>query len=274
MSLKDIPIDLMIHYGLQIFGAIVILAVGLLLARWVGNLAQRWLLRQEMEPPVRTLLVRVVRIVVLVFTLVVALDKFGVQVAPLIAGIGVAGLGIGIALQGVLGNVMAGLSIIFTKPFRVGEYIELVGVYGEVTAIDIFSTTLHHADRSRVVIPNRKIVGEILHNYGAVRQLNLSVGVAYGSDLKRALTIAQDVVARNPRVLKEPAPVVGISQLADSAITLSIQPWVKVVDFVSAQAEVYQALVERFQASNIQIPFPQREVRFLNAPLAGSTHSG
>jgi small conductance mechanosensitive channel len=197
-----------------------------------------------------------------------------VQVAPLIAGIGVAGVGIGLALQGVLGNVMAGLSIIFTKPFRVGEYIELVGVYGEVTAIDIFSTTLHHADRSRVVIPNRKIVGEILHNYGTMRQLNLTVGVAYGSDLKEALTIAKEVVEKNPHVLKDPAPVVGISVLADSAITISVQPWVKMVDFGSAPGELYQALVERFHASHIDIPFPQREVRFLNAPLAGSTQSG
>jgi small conductance mechanosensitive channel len=221
-----------------------------------------------MEPPVRLLLVRVVRVIVLGFTLVVALDKFGVQVAPLIAGIGVAGLGIGLALQGVLGNVMAGLSIIFTKPFRVGEYIELVGVYGEVTAIDIFSTTLQHADRSRVVIPNRKIVGEILHNYGTMRQLNLTVGVAYGSDLKEALTIAKEVVEKNPHVLKDPAPVVGISVLADSAITISVQPWVKMVDFRSAPGELYQALVERFHASRIEIPFPQREVRFLNAPTA------
>lgn len=273
MSLKDIPIDLLIHYALQIFGAIVILAVGLLLARWVGNLTHRWLQRQEMEPPVRILLVRIVRIVVLGFTLVVALDKFGVQVAPLIAGIGVAGLGIGIALQGVLGNVMAGLSIIFTKPFRVGEYIELVGVYGEVTTIDIFSTTLQHADRSRVVIPNRKIVHEILHNYGTMRQLNLAVGVAYGSDLKKALAIAHDVLEKNPLVLKEPSPVVGISQLGDSAITLSVQPWTKVPDYGPAQAELYQALIERFRAGNIDIPVPQREVRLLNAPLAGSAHS-
>ena len=114
---------------------------------------------------------------VLAFTLVVALDQFGVQVAPLIAGIGVAGIGIGIALQGVLRNVMAGLSIIFTKPFRVGDYIDIVGVYGQVTTIDIFSTTLMHADLSKVVIPNHKIVGEILHNYGRMRQLNLTVGV-------------------------------------------------------------------------------------------------
>ena len=270
LNIPNIPIDLVIRYGLQILGTIAILAVGFLLAKWAGNLAYKALLKQEMEPPVRTLLVRVVKIVVLAFTLVVALDQFGVQVAPLIAGIGVAGIGLGIALQGVLRNVMAGLSIIFTKPFRVGEYIELVGVYGQVATIDIFSTTLIHADLSRVVIPNHKIVGEILHNYGAMRQLNLTVGVGYASDLNQALAIAHEVADHNPRVLKDPAPLIGISVLADSAITISMQPWVSVADYNIAQAELYQAIVERFRARRIDIPFPQREVRLLNGSLAGA----
>ena len=270
LNMPNIPIDLLIKYGLQILGAIAILAVGFLLAKWAGNLVYKALLKQEMEPPVRTLLVRVVKIVVLAFTLVVALDQFGVQVAPLIAGIGVAGIGLGIALQGVLRNVMAGLSIIFTKPFRVGEYIELVGVYGQVATIDIFSTTLIHADLSRVVIPNHKIVGEILHNYGAMRQLNLTVGVGYASDLNQALAIAHEVADHNPRVLKDPVPLIGISVLADSSITISMQPWVSVADYNAAQAELYQAIVERFRARRIDIPFPQREVRLLNGSLAGA----
>ena len=265
MSLKNIPVDLLIKYGLQVLGAIVILGVGLLLARWVGNLVQKGLQRQDMEPPIRTLLVRFINVLVIAFTLVVALDTFGVKVAPLIAGIGIAGVGIGIALQGVLSNVMAGLSIIFTKPYRVGEYIEIAGVYGQVETIDIFSTKLVHADRSRVVIPNRKIVGEILHNYGTTRQLTLTVGIGYGSNISEALAIAQDVVAKNPRVLKDPAPAIGISMLADSAITISVQPWVKVGDYGSAQAEVYQALVERLRARSIEIPFPQRDLNIRSA---------
>ena len=269
-NIPNIPIDLVIRYGLQILGAIAVLAVGFLLAKWAGNLTHKALLKQEMEPPVRTLLVRVVKIVVLAFTLVVALDQFGVQVAPLIAGIGVAGIGIGIALQGVLRNVMAGLSIIFTKPFRVGEYIELVGVYGQVTTIDIFSTMLTHTDRSRVVIPNHKIVGEILHNYGTMRQLNLTVGVGYGTNLNDAFAIVNDVLQKNPHVLKQPAAIVGVSQLADSSIQISIGPWVKVDDFGSTPGELYQAIVERFRARRIDIPFPQREVRLLNGSLAGA----
>jgi len=271
--MRNIPIDLLIRYGLQILGAFVIFAIGLLLSKWAGDFGYKALLKQEMEPPIRTLLVRIVKIVVLAFTLVVALDQFGVQVAPLIAGIGVAGIGIGIALQGVLRNVMAGLSIIFTKPFRVGDYIDIVGVYGQVTTIDIFSTTLMHADLSKVVIPNHKIVGEILHNYGRMRQLNLTVGVGYGTNLPEALGIVNDVLFKSPHVLKEPAATMGITQLADSSIQISMGPWVKVEDFGSTPGELYQALVERFKARNVEIPFPQREVRLMSGSAAGTPNA-
>src|SRR6185503_2806871 len=161
---KQSIINFFVAYGIQIVGALIIIASGLIAARWLGNLVQRWLTRKELEPPVRSLIVRVVQLLVLAFTLVMALEKFGVNIAALVAGIGVAGVGVGLAMQGVLGNLVAGLTIIFTKPFRIGDYVELVGVDGRVDTIELFSTTLVHADLSRVVIPNRKIVGEILHN--------------------------------------------------------------------------------------------------------------
>jgi len=263
MSAKHITMDLLIRYGFHLLGALVILAAGVFLARWAGMITGRWLGRQPMEPPVRILLVRIVRAVVLLFALVLALDKLGFQIAPLVAGIGVAGLGVGIALQGVLSNLVAGLSIIFTKPFRVGEYIELSGAHGQVVAIEVFSTTLVHADRSRVVIPNRRIVGEILHNFGTVRQLDLAVGVAYGTNLAQALAAVREILAGNPRVLRDPAPVVGVTALADSAITIGIRPWVPVADTAPAAAEIYQAVAEGFRARGIEIPLLQREVRML-----------
>ncbi len=263
---KDTVADFLIRYGFQIVGAFIILAIGALVARWLGRLTGRWLEKHQLEPPVRILIMRVVTLLVFALAVVLALDKFGVQIAPLIAGIGVAGVGIGLAMQGVLGNLVAGLTIIFTKPYRVGEYIELLGVYGQVTNIELFSTTLLHADHSRVVIPNRKIVGEIMHNCGKIRQLDLSVGVAYNTNLDQALGIVRAILAANPRVLKDPAPVVGISTLGDSCITISVKPWVAVPDYTMAQLEIYQAIVERFRASQIEIPFPQREVRLLNQP--------
>jgi small conductance mechanosensitive channel len=203
--------------------------------------------------------------VVLLFALVIALDKFGFQIAPLVAGIGVAGLGIGIALQGVLSNVIAGLTIIFTKPFRVGEHIEVVGEKGDVHAIELFSTTLVHPDRSRIIIPNRKIVGEILHNFGNTRQIHLAVMVPHGSDLAQVLELTRAVVAANPRVLPEPPPVIGVAQLELAGVRVGASPWVRVPDVVAAEAEIYRALADRFAASGIAIPLPKQEVRLLTS---------
>lgn len=265
MTAKEITLDLIIRYGFQVLGAIIILTVGILLARWIGNVSDRWLGSRVKEPPMRLLMVRAIRILVILLTLLVALDKFGFQIAPLVAAVGVAGVGVGFAFQGVLGNIIAGLSIIFTKPYRVGEYIELLNVHGQVVTIELFSTTLIQLDQSRVVIPNRRIVGEILHNYGTIRQLQLKVGVAYGANLDQVLVVAKEIVAANSRALKEPVPMIGISELADSSVTLSIQPWVAVADMISARAELYQAIVEGFRASEIAIPFPTREVRLFRA---------
>jgi small conductance mechanosensitive channel len=184
----------------------------------------------------------------------------------LVTVIGVAGVGIGLAVQGVLGDLVAGLAIVFTKPFRFGEYIEIAGVQGQVTNIDLCSVTLLHTDHSRVVVPNRKIVGDILHNYGHIRQLDMTVGVAYGTDINHALLVVRDVLARNARVLKEPVPVVGVTMLADSSINIAVKPWTGVPDYNPATAEIYQDIVDQFRANKIEIPFPQREVRMLNNP--------
>jgi len=262
---KTVSTDLLIQYGLQAASALLILATGVYLSRWASRYTEHSLLKIEMEPPIRILLSRIVKGIIVVFTLLIVLQQFGIQIFPLIAGLGVAGVGVGLALQGVFLNLFAGLNIIFTKPFRVGEFIELLGVYGEVQAIDLFSTKLLHRDRSLVVIPNRKIIGEILHNYGKIRQLDLTVGVAYGTDLTTALALVRRILDANPRVMKDPAAVVGISLLGDSSINLAVKPWVSIPDYGPVQAEVYQAIVEQFRTAGIQIPFPQREVRMLGA---------
>ena len=251
-------------YGFAIIGALIILIAGVLGARWLGRVFGDWLDKKKVEPPIKVLAVRVVRLLVFALAAVLALDKLHVPIAPMIAGIGVAGVGIGLATQGVLSNVVAGLMIIFTKPFRVGQYIELLGVEGQVQAIELFTTTLLHADQSRVVIPNRKIVGEILHNYGTIRQLNLSVGVAYDSDINHVLTAVHEVLAKNPRLLKEPAPAVGISALGDSCVNIAIKPWSSVADFGPASGEIVQEILRTFREKKIEMPFPQHEVRLLN----------
>lgn len=253
-------------YGMQVVGAIVIFIAGMIVAKWVGRVLQGWLDKHDLEPPVKTLFVRVAKLFVMIAVALMILQTFAIPIAPLVAGLGVAGVGIGLALQGVLSNLVAGLLIIFTKPFRVGEYIELVGVHGQVKNIELFSTILTHPDLSNVVIPNRKIVGEIMHNYGKIRQLDLSVGVAYGTDMNRALAVLREILASNTRVLKNPGPAVGITMLSDSSINIAVRPWTSVNDMGAASAEIYAAILEQFKSNKIEIPFPQREIRLLNQP--------
>ena len=230
----------------------------------------RSLSRLHLEPPVRTLLVRIVRLLVLALFIIMALQNLGVELLPLIAGLGVAGAGIALAMQGVLGNVVAGLTIIFKRPFRVGEYISIIGVEGQVESIDLFSTLLSHPDRSIVVVPNRKIVGEILHNYGQVRQLNLKVSIARASDVEAALATVNEVVAANGALLKEPAPVIGVSELNTGAITIAVAPWAKVADYAGAGGDLYRAILAQFAARGIQYPAPPLEVRV--APAREAVH--
>ena len=253
-----------IAYGPRVAAAVLILVAGWFAGRWIGRVLDGLLQRLELDVTLRILLIRIVRVVVLLLFAIMALQNLGVELLPLIAGLGIAGAGVALALQGVLGNLAAGLSIIFTRPFKVGEYISIAGEEGRVESISLFSTTLSHPDRSLVVIPNRKIAGEILHNYGSIRQLDLSVGVAYDTDLGAALAAAQEVLRQNPRVLVDPAPVIQVASLGDSSIALGVRPWVAVADVGTAQGELNRAIVETLRSRRIVIPFPQREVRILD----------
>jgi small conductance mechanosensitive channel len=269
VGLKITLVELAIRYGLQILSALIILLIGLRLARWAGRLVEGWLSKKGVDVSLRDLVVRVFRILIIAGTVVVAAEKAGIPVTSLVAGVGVAGVGAGFALQGVLGNVFAGLTILFTRPFKVGEFIEILGVHGQVTQITVSTITLLHADMSTVVVPNRKIVGEILHNYGTQRQIEMHVGVAYATDLQQAFAVAAEAVKADARVLAEPAPLVGIEELGDSAIVLSIRAWIPVADYESTRISVYRALVEAYREHGVEMPFPQREIRVLGpAPKA------
>ena len=254
-------------FGPKVLVAILILVAGYLVGRWLGRLLDRALQRVHLEPPARQLGVKLARVVIMALFLLVALQNLGVQLLPLLAGLGVAGAGIALAMQGVLSNLVAGLTIIFTKPFRVGEYVSLLHEEGDVRTITLFNTTLGHPDRSQVVIPNRKIVGEILHNYGEIRQLDLKAGIAYDADVGQALSAVDEILRTNARVLKEPAPIVQVASLADSSIDIAVRPWVKVPDLVGATGEINRALVEILGARGLAHPFPRRELCILPPAL-------
>ena len=263
--LKNRAIDLLVEFGPNAVSALVVLVIGVFVSRAIARAIERGIARVEIEPPLRLLLLRIVRLAVMAIFVIMALQNLGVELLPLIAGLGVAGAGIAVALQGVLGNAVAGLTIIITRPFRVGEYIDIHNEEGRVEAITLFSTKLSHPDRSIVIIPNRKIVGEILHNYGTLRQLNVNVGVAYDTDIGLALRVVDEVLASNPKFMKDPAPVVRVTAFGESSVNIAVRPWALITEAGVAGSELTRAILERFRASGITIPFPQREVRMLGA---------
>lgn len=266
LNTPDVLTRLAVEFGPRLLSALLILVVGFFATRWVANLVGRGLAKFPLEPPVRDLILRVIRVLVFLLFAIMALQNLGIDLLPLLAGLGIAGAGIALALQGVLGNIAAGLMIIFTRPFKVGEYISIAGEEGVVQAISLFSTTLRHADLSRVVIPNRKISGEILHNYGEIRQVDLRVGVAYATDLDAAVAAIRDVLAANPRVLKDPPPVVQANALGDYAVNIAIKPWVAVKDFGPVPGEINPAVLDALRERGIEVPFPT--VMNLRAPVA------
>jgi len=259
-------IDIGLRYGPRVIVATIILLFGGFVSRRVSSLTSRWFIK--LEPPLRQLLGRILAVLVFLVFLTMALQNLGVELLPLFASLGVAGVGVSLAAQGVLGNLVAGLTIIFTRPFGIGEWVSMVGVEGRVESIDLFSTTLSHPDRSLVVVPNRKIVGEVLHNYGAHRQLDLTVGVAYSTDLPEALAVVREVLLASRRVAQELEPVLGVTKLGDSSICISIRPWVPVPDYHPGVRELNLAIVEAFRAHRIEIAVPQREIRVLSGSLS------
>jgi small conductance mechanosensitive channel len=262
-QIKSTVLDLAIRFGPKVLVALLILIAGLVVSRWVARWLTRALGRIELEPPVRQLLARVGWLLTFALFTIMALQNLGVELLPLIAGLSVAGAGLALATQGVLSNLVAGLSIIFSKPFRVGEYISIAAEEGQVDTITLFSTTLTHSDRSRIVIPNRKIVGEILHNFGTLRQLDIVVGVAYDTEINSALAAIREVLHSNPRVLQDPAPIVQTILLGDSSVSIGVRPWVRVPDYVPAGGEVTSAVLDALRSRGVVIPFPQREVRLI-----------
>src|SRR6516165_4768386 len=263
---KDTLIELAIRFGPRLLTAALILVVGLFISAWVSSWLTRFLGRRDLEPPLRLLLSRIAWALCFLIFALMALQNLGVELLPLLAGLGVVGAGVALATQGVLSNIVAGLSIIFSKPFRVGEYIAIAGVEGVVESITLFNTTLGHVDRSQVVVPNRKVVGEILHNYGRIRQVEVGVGVAYESDLGMVIDLIQGVLRANPRVLQDPPPVVQPMRFGDSSISIAVKPWVAVQDQVQATGEIYAAVLVALRARGVVIPPPQREVRLIGQP--------
>ena len=249
-------------YGLKVVAAIAILVIGRWAAKGLRSVLRRMMERSRVDQALVSFVCSVSYVAIMAFVVIAALGQLGVQTASFVAVIGAAGLAVGLALQGSLANFAAGVLMIIFKPFKVGDYVEGAGVAGTVEAIGIFTTELKSPDNKKIIVPNAKITGDNIVNYTAkeMRRLDLVAGVSYGDDLDTVKRVLQDIVEKDERILKDPAPTIGVLELADSSVNFAVRPWVKTADYWDVYFATQESIKKRFDAEGISIPFPQQDV--------------
>jgi len=253
----------LITYSFQIFGAIVIMIIGLFLGRRIGNVVQAICERKNLDITLSRFFGSCTRIAIVTSAVVIVLPKLGVQVTPFIAAIGALGLGAGLAAQGQLSNYGAGLSIIFARPFVVGDTIRVQGVWGVVKEVHLAFTLLGNEDDEAIIIPNKHIIGEIIHNSQADTILELGVGIAYQSDPAAAIELIKSRLLSIDGLSSARDIQIGIDGFGDSSIDISIRCWVQTEKFHQTRYAANLAIHQVLQDNGINIPYPQREVRML-----------
>ena len=254
-----------IDFGIRMGLAAVILVVGLWLAGSLRAGLTRMFARRSLDPMLGSFLSSIAHILFVAVVVIAALSQAGIQTSSLIAVIGAAGLAVGLALQGSLSNFAAGVMIIMFRPFKVGDFIEAAGVSGTVEGIQIFHTLLVTADNKLVIVPNNSITSGNIVNFSAkgIRRVDLVFGISYQDDIATAKAVLSEILTTDARILKDPAPVIAVSALADSSVSLILRPWVNVDDYWPVYWDITEAVKLRFDQKQITIPYPQRVVRTL-----------
>lgn len=249
-------------YGLKIIAAVLIFIIGRWVAKVLRSVLERMMRKGKVEETLISFVAHLVYVLLLLIIIIAALNQLGIQTTSFIAIIGAAGLAIGLALQGSLANFAAGVLMIIFRPFKVGDYIEGGGTAGTVEEIQIFNTILKSPDNKIIIVPNAKITGENITNYSArdTRRMDLIFGVSYSDDLQKVKEVLKDILTSDDRILKDPAPTIGVLELADSSVNFAVRPWVQTADYWTIFFDMKEKIKMRFDAEGISIPFPQRDV--------------
>lgn len=256
--------ELLLSYAVNIVAAIAIVIIGMIVARIVSNTVNRLMLARKIDATVADFLSALVRYGIIAFTLIAALGRVGVQTASVIAVLGAAGLAVGLALQGSLSNLAAGVLLVMFRPFRAGEYVDLGGVAGTVLNVQIFSTTMRTVDGKIVVIPNGKIIAGNIINFSRepVRRNEFIIGVAYDSDIDLVKKILTDIIQSEDRILKDREMTVRLNELGASSINFVVRVWSNSSDLQSVYWDVLERIKREFDANGISFPYPQMDVNF------------
>ena len=254
-------------YGLQVVGAIAILIFGRFAAVGIRSLVKQALSKSHIDETLVAFVTSVIYVAVWAFVVISALGTLGIPTASFVAVLGAAGLAVGLALQGSLANFAAGVLLIIFKPFKVGDFIEAGGASGIVEEIGIFTTVLKSPDNKKVIVPNAKATGDNITNFTAneQRRVDIVAGVSYGDDLDKVRSVLEKILEEDERILKDPAPTIGVLELGDSSVNFTVRSWVKTADYWDVFFATQEKIKKRFDAEGISIPFPQRDVHLFNA---------
>jgi small conductance mechanosensitive channel len=259
--------DFGVNYGIKVVGAVVILIVGRIIAGVLRSGTLRGCRKAKIDETLALFFGRLVFIGVMLFTILAALSKFGVQTASFIAVLGAAGFAVGFAMQGSLSNFAAGVMLLVFRPFKVGDFVDAAGVAGTVKEIALFTTTMATPDNVQIIVGNGSIFGSTIKNYSAydTRRCDLLVGIGYSSDIQKAIEVLEGLIKADERVLGEPAHQIAVSELADSSVNFVVRMWCAKENYWGLKFDMTRAIKEAFDQNGIEIPFPQRTIHHVNA---------
>ncbi len=260
-------VDQVSVWGLKVIGAIAILIIGRIVAGSARRGLRKVMTTRNVDPSLIGFVASLAYFAIMAFVFIAALAKFGIQTASFVAILGAAGFAVGMALQGTLANFASGVMIMVFRPFKTGDFIDAAGVKGAVKEISIFSTTMATPDNVRIIVPNGKLYGDIIRNFNGydTRRVDMTMGIAYGASIDKAMEIINGLLAADSRVLADPAPVVAVSELADSSVKIIVRPWTTGADYWDFYFDFHKNCKEAFDAAGIEIPFPQRVVHMQKA---------
>ena len=262
-EIYDLIVNYLVAYSFQIVAAIIIMIIGNIVAKKAAGFLENFMIKKGLDVTLSHFTASFLKIILLTFAAIIALGKLGISVTPFVAAIGALSLGAGLALQGLLSNYGAGISIIVARPFVVGDTISVQGVTGVVKEVKLAYTVLSNEDEVSITIPNKHIVGEIIHNSRANSIIETTVGIAYDSDTGKAISVIREAIANTEGVVSDKSPQVGIDGFGDSSIDIGMRYWVPTESLFEIKYKVNQAVFKVLADNNIEIPFPQRYVHMV-----------
>jgi small conductance mechanosensitive channel len=268
----DLAIQYGTDYGLKIIGAILIFLIGKWVARRLTDVTLKVMQKAEVDPTLLRFAENLVYMLLMVVVVLAALNTLGVQTTSFVAILGAAGLAVGLALQGTLGNVGSGVLLIIFRPFQVGDFVNAGGEAGSVEAISLFATTLKTPDNKVIIIPNSAVTGGNITNFSAkeTRRVELTFGIGYSDDLRKAKGILQEIIDADERVLRDPEPFVAVSELAESSVNFVVRLWVKRGDYWDVYFDTIEKVKLTFDEKGISIPYPQMDIHLDNPEQKGN----